>query len=75
MESNTNIRFEISKQSILDQLIEQENYRLKYQNLKLGKANEDIEKFFTAKNEEISRLKNYNQDLKAKIEKFKDNEE
>ena len=36
-ESNKNLQFEISKRSILDHLIEQENHRLKDQNQKLEK--------------------------------------
>ena len=55
-------------------MIEQENHRSKDQNKKLEKANEDIKKLLSAKNEEISQLENHNQDLKDKIKKFEDNE-
>ena len=55
--------------------MEQDNYPSKDQNQKLEKANEDIKKLLSTKNEEISRLKNHNQDLKDKIKKFEDNEE
>ena len=74
-ESNKNLHFEMSKQIILHKLIEQENHRSKDKNKKLEKANEDIKKLLSTKNEEISRLKNHNQDLKDKIKKFEDNEE
>ena len=47
-ESNKNLQFEISKRSIFYQLTEQENHQ------KLEKANEDIEKMLSTKNEEIS---------------------
>ena len=70
-ESNKNLPFEMSKQIILRKLIKQENHCPKDQNKKLEKANEDIKKLLSAKNEEISRLKNHNQDLKDKIKKFK----
>ena len=73
-ESNKNLQFEMSKQIILHKLIEQENHRSKDQNKKLEKANEDIKKLLSANIEEISRLKNHNQDFKDKIKKFKDNE-
>ena len=72
--SNRNLQFEISKEIILHKLMEQENHHSKDQNKKLEKANEDIKKLLSAKNEKISRLKNHNQDLKDKIKKFEDNE-
>ena len=50
-ESNKNLQFEMSKQIILHKLIEQENHRAKDQNKKLEKANEDIKKLLSAKNE------------------------
>ena len=62
-ESNKNLQFEISKQSILDQLTEQENHRFKDHNQKMERTNEDTEKMLSTKNEEISRLKNRDQDL------------
>ena len=58
-ESNKNLQFEMSKQIILHKLIEQENHRSKDQYQKLEEANEDIKKLLSAKNEEISRLKNH----------------
>ena len=73
-ESNKNLQFEMNKQIILHKLIEQESHRSKDQNKKLEKANEDIKKLLSAKNEKTSRLKNHNQDLKDKIKKFEDNE-
>ena len=57
----------MSKQIILHKLMEQENRRSKDQNQKLEKANEDNEKMLSTKNEEISRLKNHNQNLEDKI--------
>ena len=57
----------MSKQIILHQLKEQENLLSKDQNQKLEKANEDIKKLLSTKNEEISRLKNHNQNLEDKI--------
>ena len=74
-ESNKNLQFEMSNKIILHKLIEQENHRLKYQNKKLEKANEDIENLLSAMKEEISQLKNCNQNLKDNIKKFEDNEE
>ena len=74
-ESNKNIQFEMSKHIILHRLIEQENHHSKDQNRKLERANEDIKKLLSAKNEEISWLKNHNQDPKDKIKKFEDNNE
>ena len=65
----------MSMHIILHKLIEQENHCSKDQNQKLEKANEDIKKLLSTKNEKISRLKNHNQDLKDKIKKFEDNEE
>ena len=65
----------MSKQIILHKLIEQENRRLKDQNQKLEKTNENIKKLLSAKNEEISQLKNHNQDPKNKIKKLEDNKE
>ena len=59
----------MNKQIILHKLIKPENHQSKDQNKKLEKANEDIEKLLSAKNEEISRLKNHNQDLKDIIKK------
>ena len=53
-ESNTDLQFEMSKHIILNKFIEQENRRSKEQNKKLEKANEDIKKLLSAKNEEIS---------------------
>ena len=47
----------MNKQIILHKLIEQKNHRSKDQNQKLEKANENIKKLLSAKNEEISRLK------------------
>ena len=61
----------MSKQIILHKLMKQENRCSKDQNQKLEKANEDIKKLLSAKNEEISRLKNHNQDLKDKIRSLK----
>ena len=60
---------------ILHKLIEQENHCSKDYNKKLKKANEDIKKLLSTKNEEISWLKNHNKDLKEKIKNFEDNEE
>ena len=65
----------MKKQIILHKLIDQENRRSRYQSQKLEKANEDIKKLLSATNEEISRLKNHNQDLKGKIKKFEANKE
>ena len=59
-ESNKNLQFEMSKQIFPHKLIEEENHHSKYRNKKLEKANEDIKTLLSAKNEEISRLKNYN---------------
>ena len=56
-------------------MIEQENHHSKYQNKKLERANENIKKLLSTNNEEISQLKNHNQDLKDKIERFEDNKE
>ena len=42
---------------------------------KIEKNNEDMKKMLSTKNEEISRLKNYNQDLEDKIKRSKNNEE
>ena len=47
----------MSKQIILHKLIEQANHRSKDQNKKLEKANEDIKKLLSTKNEEISLVK------------------
>ena len=63
------------KQIILHKLIKQENHLSEDQNKKLEKANEDNKKLLSAKNEEISRFKNHNQDLKDIIKMFEDNEE
>ena len=63
----------MSKHIILHKLMEQENHHSKDQNKKLEKANKDIKKLLSAKNEEISPLENHNQDLKEKIKKFEDN--
>ena len=63
-ESNKNLQFEMSNQIILHKLLEQENHRSKDQNKKLEKANENIKKLLSAKNEVISRLKYHNQDFK-----------
>ena len=52
-------------------MTEKENHCLKDQNQKLEKANEDIEKMFSTKSEEISRLKNHNQYLEDKIKRSK----
>ena len=65
----------MSKQTILHKLIEQENHCSKDYNKKLKRANEDIKKLLSTKNEEVSRLKNHIQDLEYKIEKFKVNDE
>ena len=70
-ESNQNLQFQMSKQISLHKLIEQENRRSKDQNKKLEKANEDIKKLLSAKNEEISQLKNHNQDLKRQNQKVR----
>ena len=74
-ESNKNLQFEMNKHIIVHKLIEQENRCSKDQNKNLEKANGDIKKLLSVKNEEISWLKNHNQYLKDKIKKFKDNEE
>ena len=65
----------MNKHIIVHKLIEQENRCSKDQNKNLEKANGDIKKLLSVKNEEISWLKNHNQDLKDKIKKFEDNEE
>ena len=55
-------------------MTEQENHRLKYQNQKLEKDNEDIKKMLSTKNEEIYRLKDHNQYLEDKIKRSKNND-